>query len=249
MATSKDPGKVYLVGAGPGDPELLTVKALRLIRSANVILYDALVGDGIRELFPSGAVLVDVGKRADKHRYPQEEINRMLVDMASSRGTVVRLKGGDPYVFGRGSEEAAELARNGIPYEVVPGITSAIAAPASAGIPVTHRGLASAVTFVTGHEDPGKAESSIDYRALAALGGTLVILMGIERLAENVKALLDAGKGPETPVAIVENGTTAEERVTSGTLGDIVDRARGVKAPAVIIVGDVVRMREKLGYK
>lgn len=248
MAATEGPGTVYLVGAGPGDPELLTLKALRLIRSADVILCDALVGEGIRGLFPPGARLVDVGKRADRHTYPQDGINRMLVSLARDHRTIVRLKGGDPYVFGRGSEEAEELARAGIPFEVVPGISSAIAAPAAAGIPVTHRGLASSVTLVTGHEDPEKGESSIDYGALAALGGTIVILMGIDRLEQNMGALLASGLESATPVAIVESGTTAGERVTTGTLGDIAARARerGVVAPAVIVVGRVVGMRDRL---
>jgi uroporphyrin-III C-methyltransferase len=243
-----DNGMVYLVGAGPGDPELLTRKAERLIKGADVILFDALVGEGIKELFPRGTKLVDVGKRADDHAYPQEEINRMLVAAASEHKTVVRLKGGDPYVFGRGGEEAEALRKAGIGVEVVPGITSAIAVPEHAGIPVTHRGCASAVTLITGHEDPAKGESALNFKALAQMRGTIVILMGVSRLKDNVEALLANGKPRDTPVAIIERGTTPRERVTAGTLGNIVGLAelREVHSPAIIVVGEVVRLRSIL---
>lgn len=243
-----DKGMVYLVGAGPGDPELLTRKAERLIKEADVILFDALVGEGIKELFPRGTKLVDVGKRADDHAYPQEEINRMLVAAASEHKTVVRLKGGDPYVFGRGGEEAEALRKAGLGVEVVPGITSAIAVPEHAGIPVTHRGCASAVTLITGHEDPAKGESALNFKALAQMRGTIVILMGVSRLKDNVEALLANGKPRDTPVAIIERGTTPGERVTAGTLGNIVGLAelREVHSPAIIVVGEVVRLRSIL---
>ncbi len=243
-----DKGKVYLVGAGPGDPELLTRKAERLLKEADIILFDALVGEGIRELFPPGVKLIDVGKRADDHAYPQEEINRMLVATASEYKTVVRLKGGDPYVFGRGGEEAGALRKAGVEVEVVPGITSAIAVPEHAGIPVTHRGCASAVTFITGHEDPAKGESALNFKALAQMRGTIVILMGVSRLRENVEALLANGKPRDTPVAIIERGTTEKERITAGTLGNIVGLAelREVRSPAIIVVGEVVRLRSIL---
>ncbi len=240
-----DKGKVYLVGAGPGDPELLTRKAERLLKEADVIFYDALVGEGIKELFPPGARLVYVGKRADNHTYRQEEISRMLVDAASGHKIIVRLKGGDPYVFGRGGEEAEELVKAGIEVEVVPGITSAIAVPGLAGIPVTHRGASSALTVITGHEDPAKGESALNFKALAQMKGTIVILMGIKRLKENADALLANGKPADTPVAIIERGATGKERITSGTLGNIASMAelRGVKSPAIIIVGEVVKLR------
>jgi len=243
-----DKGKVYLLGAGPGDPELLTRKAERLIREADVILYDALVGVGINELFPPGAKLVYVGKRADNHSYRQEEINKMLVGLASEHKKVVRLKGGDPYVFGRGGEEAEELVMACIEVEVVPGITSAIAVPELAGIPVTHRGYSSALTVITGHEDPTKGDSALNFKALAQMKGTIVILMGIKRLRENVDALLSNGKPADTPVAIVERGATDKERITSGTLGNIVSTAelRGVRSPAIIIIGEVVKLRSVL---
>jgi uroporphyrin-III C-methyltransferase len=244
-------GKVYLVGAGPGSVDLLTIRAVKVLSEADVILYDALVGEDIKKLFPPGAEMIDVGKRADNHTVPQGEMNRMLADLARKYRTVVRVKGGDPYVFGRGGEEAETLAKEGIEVEVVPGISSAIAAPASAGIPVTFRGYASSVTILTGHEDPAKGATALDFRALAALQGTLVILMGIKRLEENVQALVDNGKSPETPVAIIENGTTKDERVTVGTLRTIVALAkeRKVEAPAVIVIGEVVRLRETLGRK
>jgi len=243
-----DKGKVYLVGAGPGDPGLLTRKAERLLREADVVLYDALVGEGIKELFPPGAKLIDVGKRADDHTYPQAEINQMLVDLASRHKKIVRLKGGDPYVFGRGGEEAEALKNAGIEVEAVPGVTSAIAVPEYAGIPVTHRGYSSALTIITGHEDPTKGDSALNFRALAQMRGTIVILMGIKRLEENVNALLSNGKPPETPVAIIERGATGRERITSGTLGNIVSMAelRGVKSPAVIVIGEVVGLRGRL---
>ncbi|HEY3272737.1 MAG TPA: uroporphyrinogen-III C-methyltransferase [Methanocella sp.] len=244
-------GKVYLVGAGPGSVDLLTIRAVKALQDADVILYDALVGDDIKKLFPPEATVIDVGKRADNHTVPQAEMNRMLVDLARKYETVVRVKGGDPYVFGRGGEEAETLAKEGIEVEVVPGISSAIAVPASAGIPVTFRGYASSVTVLTGHEDPTKGTTALDFKALAALQGTLVILMGIKRLEENVRALMDNGKSPETPIAIIENGTTKDERTTVGTLGTIVALAeeRKVEAPAVIVIGEVVRLREVLGRK
>ena len=242
-----DKGKVYLVGAGPGDPELLTRKAERLLREADVIVYDALVGEGIKGLFPD-VETVYVGKRADDHTYGQEEINRMLVELAASHKKIVRLKGGDPYVFGRGGEEAEALKNAGVEVEAVPGITSAIAVPELAGIPVTHRCCASAMTVMTGHEDPTKGDSALNFKALAQMRGTIVILMGIKRLKENVDALLSNGKPPETPVAIIERGATGRERITSGTLGNIASMAelRGVKSPAVIVVGEVVKLRGTL---
>lgn len=237
-------GKVYLIGAGPGDPELITVKAVRILGQADVILYDALVGPGIRQYFNPAAELIDVGKRADRHTVPQKEMNRMLVEQARKHKIIARLKGGDPYVFGRGGEEAEELAKNGIEFEEIPGISSAVAVPAAAGIPVTHRDWASSLTVMTGHEDPTKGDSALNFRSLAAMNGTLVILMGVSRLEDNVKALIENGKAPETPVAVIEKGTTPEQRITTGTLGTIVALAekRGVEAPAIVVVGDVVRM-------
>jgi uroporphyrin-III C-methyltransferase len=230
---------------------LLTRKAEQILKNADVILYDALVSDEIRELFSKNAKLIDVGKRADNHTYPQGEINRMLVEQARDHVTVARIKGGDPYVFGRGGEEAEELIKNGIDVEVIPGITSAIAAPAYAGIPVTHREYASSLTIITGHEDPTKGESALNFKALASIKGTIVILMGIKRLKDNVETLISNGKSPDTPVAIIEKGTTPEQRVTTGTLGTIVDisNEKGVEAPAIIVIGDVVSLQKVLGKK
>ena len=241
-------GKVYLIGAGPGDPELLTLKAARILGEADVVLYDALVSPEVKKLSKPDAELINVGKRADRHMYPQEEINHMLVEQARKHNIVARLKGGDPYVFGRGGEEAEELAKHGIDFEVVPGITSAIAVPATAGIPVTHRDWASSLTIITGHEDPTKGGSALNFNSLASMDGTLIILMGVGRLSDNVKALLDRGKSPETPVAIIEKGTRPGQRITTGTLGTIVQIAaeRGVEAPAIFVAGEVVRMRDVL---
>lgn len=244
-------GKVYLVGAGPGDPELLTKKAERLIKQAEVILYDQLVGKELYDLFPENAEVVDVGKQGGRHKVEQNEINKMLVRYAKQGKAVVRLKGGDPYLFGRGGEEAEELINAGVEVEVVPGITSAIAVPSYAGIPVTHRDFASSVTFITGHEDPSKEKTALNWSALASIGGTLVILMGIGKLEENVNALLRHGKTPETPVAVIERGTTPEQRVTTGALKDIAEIAkkRRVKPPAIIVIGGVASLHLKQGSK
>jgi uroporphyrin-III C-methyltransferase len=245
-------GKVFLVGAGPGDPELMTVKARRVLEEADVILYDSLVGEQIIEmLMEMEAELIDVGKRGGFHRYSQDEINQMIVGYAKEGKTVVRLKGGDPYLFGRGGEEAEVIAEEGIEVEVVPGITSAIAVPASAGIPVTHRDFASSVTFITGHEADEKEKTSINWKALAELGGTLVILMGVKKLADNITRLLGYGMSPETPVAIIEKGTTPFQKVTVGKLKNIVDMAEKnkVRPPAIVVIGRVVTLHEKLFYK
>ncbi len=242
-------GKVYLAGAGLGDPELMTRKVERILKEADVILYDNLVGDEIKEeLRRMKAELIYVGKRGGHHTYSQDEINRMLVEYAKQGKKVVRLKGGDPFLFGRGGEEAQTLVEMGIEVEVIPGITSALAVPALAGIPVTHRDLSSCVTFVTGHEAEEKDETAINWSALSELGGTIVILMGVKNLKTNIERLLDAGMDPETPVAIIENGATPEQRVTTGYLKNIVSIAKKerVKPPAVIVIGDVVRLREVL---
>ncbi|WP_292389006.1 uroporphyrinogen-III C-methyltransferase [Methanosarcina sp. UBA5] len=242
-------GKVYLVGSGPGDPELLTLKARRLIDSAEIIIYDQLPGKAILDSMPTSAEKIDVGKYAGNHTMTQAEINKVLVQKAKEGKTVVRLKGGDPYVFGRGGEEAEVLVAEGIEFEVVPGITSAIAVPAYAGIPVTHRESTSMVTFITGHEDPTKEESGLDWDTLAKFGGTIVILMGVKMLGRNAEELMKHGKAPDTPVAVIERGTRADQRVTVGTLANIAELAkeRGVKAPAITVVGDVVRLHEILG--
>jgi len=242
-------GKIYLVGSGPGDPELLTLKARRLIDTADVIIYDQLPGKAILSSMPDNAEKIDAGKFAGKHILTQNKINEAIVQKAKEGKMVVRLKGGDPYVFGRGGEEAEALLQEGIEFEIVPGITSAIAVPAYAGIPVTHRESTSMVTFMTGHEDPTKEESGLDWDALAKFGGTIVILMGVKMLRRNAEELMKKGKDPKTPVALIERGTRPDQRVTVGTLASIADLAeeRGVKAPAITVVGDVVRLHDILG--
>ena len=240
-------GTVYLVGSGPGDPELLTVKARRLIETADVVLHDKLPGPEILESIPE-AKREDVGKRAGGEWTPQEYTNHRLVKLAEDGKTVARLKGGDPFVFGRGGEEAEHLAANGIPFEYVPGVTSAIAGAGVAGIPVTHRDYTSSVSFVTGHEDPTKEESAIDWRALAETGGTLVVLMGVGKLPAYSGELLDAGMDPETPVALVERATWPGQRVAIGTLETIVDvRDREeIEPPAITVIGGVAATRERV---
>ena len=248
MSTTHPNKKVYLVGSGPGDPELLTIKALRLIKEADVIVYDQLPGHEILALLPKSAELIDVGKYAGDHTLSQDEINRLLIDYASQEKMVVRLKGGDPYLFGRGGEEALELRKAGIEFEVVPGITSAIAVPAYAGIPITHRDHASMVTIITGHEQK-KEGSMLDWEWLAQSKGTIVILMGVSTLGTYIPKLMRYGSDPDTPVAIIERGTRDDQVVTTGSLSTIVGIAkdRGVKAPAIIVIGDVVRLHEELG--
>lgn len=242
-------GKVYLVGSGPGDPELLTLKARRLIDNAEVVIYDQLPGKAILDSMPANAEKIDVGKYAGNHTMTQAEINEVLVQKAKEGKRVVRLKGGDPYVFGRGGEEAEVLAAEGIEFEVVPGITSAIAVPAYAGIPVTHRESTSMVTFITGHEDPTKLESGLDWETLAKFEGTIVILMGVKMLGRNAEELIKHGKDPSTPVAVIEKGTRPDQRVTVGNLANIADLAKEhkIKAPAITVIGDVVRMHDILG--
>ncbi len=242
-------GIVYLIGAGPGDPKLITVRALECLRRAEVIVYDRLANPRLlREAHPE-AEKIYVGKTADRHTLPQEEINQLLVDKALAGKIVVRLKGGDPFVFGRGGEEAEALAQAGIPFEVVPGVTSAIAAPAYAGIPVTHRDFNSALALVTGHEDPTKEGSSIDWAGLAKVG-TVVFVMGVGNLPLIAAKLMEHGRSPQTPVALVRWGTTARQQTVSGTLADIAAKveAAGLKPPAVTIVGEVVTLRESLRW-
>jgi len=234
-------GKVYLVGAGPGDPELMTLKARRLLQEADVVLYDRLLSPKMLE--GSKAELIDVGKSAGHHKLTQDEINQLLIEKAETGHMVVRLKGGDPYVFGRGGEEALALKEKGIAVEVVPGVTSAVAVPELAGIPITHRHVSTSFTVVTGHEEPGK-DNPLDWSNLARLGGTLVVLMGVSRLAENTALLMEGGRPPETPAAVIEKGGWPEQRALWGTLGSISDLAReaGVEPPAILVVGEVVEL-------
>ena len=242
-------GKVYLVGSGPGDPELLTMKARRLIDTADVVIYDQLPGKAILDSIPPNTEKIDAGKFAGDHRLSQWETNELIIEKAKEGKMVVRLKGGDPYMFGRGGEEAEVLVEAGVEFEVVPGITSAIAAPAYAGIPVTHRDHASMVTFITGHEDPTKDETALDWETLAKFDGTIVIFMGVKMLGRNTGELLKFGKDPKTPVALIERGTRPDQRVTIGTLETIADIAKeqGVKAPAITLIGNVVKLHEILG--
>lgn len=244
------PGKVYLVGAGPGDPGLVTIKGLECLARADLVLYDGLVNPLILLSARGHAERTcrseDPG---DRGRW-QEEINARLIAAAREGKTVVRLKGGDPFVFGRGGEEAAALAKANVPFEIVPGVTAAVAASAYAGISLTHRDFASAVAFVTGHEDPRKAEGSLDYQALAAFPGTLVFYMGLNRLAQITRALVAAGKPPQTPAAVVSRATTPAQVTLCGTLADLAHKADEAKlhAPSVIIVGECVRQRETIGW-
>ena len=237
-------GKVYLVGAGPGDPGLVTVKALKLLSRGDVIIYDQLASpELLREARP-GAEVIYVGKKAGAHTLPQGGINQLLVDKAKAGLTVVRLKGGDPFVFGRGGEEAEALAAAGIPFEVVPGVTSAVAVPAYAGIPVTHRDYTTLVTFITGHEDPTKAASTIPWDNLGQNPGTLVFLMGVKNLAANCRRLIEAGRSPETPAALIQSGTLPSQRTVSGTLATIAEvaEAAGMAPPAILVVGGVAEL-------
>ena len=236
--------KVYLVGSGPGGTGLLTQRAADVIDAADVIFYDQLPGEEILSSLPKKAEKIDCGKFGGKHTLEQHEIEALMVDRAQKGKIVVRLKGGDPFLFGRGGEEIETLHAAGIEVEMVPGVTSALAVPASVGIPVTHRKYASQVTILTGHEDPTKPAPALDWKLLAQSRGTIVILMGVANLANIARALIANGKSGETPVAVIERGLRKDRRVTTGALaaiGDVAAQA-GVKPPAVIVIGDVVRL-------
>ncbi len=243
-------GTVYLVGAGPGDPGLVTVKAVQVMGGADVVVYDHLVEDAILSHVRPGAQMIYAGKQGGRHTLSQDEINNLIVTQAKAGRRVVRLKGGDPFIFGRGGEEALALAAERIPFEVVPGVTSAAAVPAYAGIPVTHRGYASMVVFVTGHEDPTKDGDSVDWGSLAGFSGTIVVLMGVKRIEENVKALIEGGKSPNTPCALISRGTTPAQKSVRAPLSGIADAARkkGVTAPAILVVGEVADLMESLAW-
>lgn len=242
-------GKVFLVGAGPGDPKLLTVRAAELLKQAEVVVYDRLVSESIVKLAPESAEKIYVGKRTGKHVVPQEKITELLIKTALSGKNVVRLKGGDPFVFGRGGEEAETLAENNIDFEVVPGITSAVAAPMYAGIPLTHRDYASSFAVVTGHK-AGNGEKTVNWTKIASAVDTIVILMGIESLESIVKKLVDGGLNPNTPVAIIEAGTLKQQKCVTGKIGTIAKEAeeKNVKPPAVIVIGEVVILGRKLAW-
>ncbi len=242
--------KVYLAGAGPGDPGLITVKAVECLKKADVIVYDHLIDTSLLQAASPDTEKIYVGKVAGKHALPQAEINQLLVDKAREGKTVVRLKGGDPFVFGRGGEEAEVLANNDIPFEIIPGITSAVAVPAYAGIPVSHRGIASSFAVITGHEDPTKASSSINWEKLASGVDTLVFLMGIKNLPLIVEKLVKYGRDNNTPAAVIKNGARPQQEMVTGNLGNIIEKVKqgGITAPSVIIVGEVVSLRDKLRW-
>jgi uroporphyrinogen III methyltransferase / synthase len=244
------PGTVYLVGAGPGDPGLLTARALELIARADVILHDRLSPAEALASARADAQVVDVGKVGGGEQVPQEETTRLLVEHALAGRDVVRLKGGDPFVFGRGGEEAQACRAAGVPFEVVPGVTAGVAAPAYAGIPVTQRGVASAVAFVTGHEDPAKPETAIDWEALARFPGTLVFYMGVRRLERIAERLVACGRDGDEPAAVVERGTMAGQRTVRAPLRELpgAAAAAGVRAPAITLVGPVAALHEELGW-
>jgi len=239
-------GKVVLVGAGPGDPELITLRGLRWLRRAEVIVYDQLSTPALLDEAPEDALRIFAGKSAGRHYLEQSAINAILIHHARRGRLVVRLKGGDPFVFGRGGEEMLACARAGVAVEVVPGVSAAIAVPAAAGIPVTHRGFASSFAVVTGHEDPAKPEPAVDWERLAMAVDTLVILMGVGTLPRITARLLAAGRSGDTPAAVIHRGTTQAEETVVGTLGDIAARAAEIQAPAVIVIGEAVAFRPLL---
>jgi uroporphyrin-III C-methyltransferase len=241
------PRTVYLVGAGPGAPDLVTVRGLELIRAAEVIVYDRLVSAALLEEARTDAQRIFAGKSAGYHSLPQEEINAILINEARAGRSVVRLKGGDPFVFGRGGEEAEALAEAGIPFEIVPGVSSAIAVPAYAGIPLTHRSLSSSFVIVTGHE-ACKPNARVDWAGLAKGVDTLVVLMGLANLPRIAAELIAHGRTPETPVAVITSGTTEKQKVISGTLDDIFGKAKDLSPPAVIVIGEIVRLTNQLGW-
>ncbi len=240
-------GMVYLTGAGPGDIELLTLKAHRVITEADVVIYDRLANPEILEMAKDGCEFVYVGKEDGRHTLPQDEINEVIYQNALKHNIVVRLKGGDPFVFGRGGEEGAYLHERDINYEIIPGITSAISVPAYAGIPVTHRGVAVSFRVVTGHESPNKETSQIPWENFKT-DDTIVFLMGLHNLKKISSKLMEIGKPKDYPCAVISKGTTKEQSVVIGTLGDIVQKAKGVPTPALIIVGRVVNLRNQLKW-
>jgi uroporphyrin-III C-methyltransferase len=242
-------GKVYLVGAGPGDPQLLTIKAVKVLKEADVVIYDRLVGEEILCLAPEQAEKIYVGKRTGKHEVPQDKITELIIEKAQGGGKIVRLKGGDPFVFGRGGEEAEALVEKGIEFEVVPGVSSAIVAPAYAGIPLTHRDYAASVAIITGHraDDPEKV---IDWVKIANAVDTMVILMGVESLNGIVSELLKGGIKADKPIAMVESGTYPKQRTLISTLGNIIkeSEAKQIKPPSVIVIGEVANLGRKLAW-
>ena len=238
---------VYLTGAGPGDIELLTMKAYRVISEADIIIYDRLANPEILEMTKDGCEFIYVGKEDGRHSMPQDDINEVIYQNALKHENVVRLKGGDPFVFGRGGEEAAYLYQRDIKFEIIPGISSSISAPAYAGIPVTHRGVAVSFRVVTGHESPDKKISQIPWENFKT-DDTIVFLMGLHNLEKISQKLIEIGKDPQYPVAVISKGTTKDQTVVVGTLENIVEKAKGVPTPALIVVGQVVKLREQLQW-
>ena len=241
---------VYLIGAGPGDAGLLTVKAQEILKVAEIVIYDRLAAEKILNYVPATAEKIYVGKSAGRHTLPQEEINRLLVEKSKTAKIVVRLKGGDPFVFGRGGEEALTLRENGIDFEIISGVTSAVAVPAYAGIPVTHRGVAASFAVVTGHEDPNKSESSINWEKISTAVDTLIFLMGVENLPKITAKLIENGRAKDTPAAVIRNGTKNSQQVLVSTLEKISAEVfeKNIKPPAIFVVGEVVNLREKLKW-
>ncbi len=244
------PGKVYIIGAGPGNPELLTLKGKRLLEEARVVVYDRLVSDDVLLFINPKAERIFVGKKSYRHIVPQDEINRLLITRAKSGETIIRLKGGDPYLFGRGSEEAEILFKEGIPFEVVPGITAASGVGAYAGIPLTDRRYASGVTFVTGHKKNDPSQPDINWDILAKLNHTLVIYMGVSNLNKITRNLQENNMDPQTPAAVVRCGTVKEQITVKGTLSNIYEKVieKGIKAPALLILGDVINLQIPLNW-
>lgn len=243
-------GRVFLVGAGPGDAELITLKGLRCLRRADIVVYDRLICTELLDEVPPQAERVFVGKASGHHSMQQEEINALLITHARQGRHVVRLKGGDPFVFGRGGEEALALAHAGIPFEIVPGVSSAVAVPAYAGIPVTQRELASSFTVVTGHEQHGGQTPAVNWQALAQLGGTLVVLMGVETLVHITHQLLAGGLHPDTPAAVIQQGTVPQQRIVTDSLVNIAERAKTaqIKSPAITVIGPVVALAASIAW-
>ncbi|MBN1627128.1 MAG: uroporphyrinogen-III C-methyltransferase [Deltaproteobacteria bacterium] len=248
--SSINKGKAYLVGAGPGDPGLLTLRAKELIEKADVIIYDYLANESFLNYAGNDAELIYVGKSAGSHTMKQGDINRLICEKALKGLNVVRLKGGDPFIFGRGGEEAQELVNAGIPFEVVPGVTSAIAVPAYAGIPLTHRDYTATVAFITGNEDPAKEQSNIDWAKISTGAGTLVFLMGVGNIEAIAGELVRHGRTPNTPVAVIHRGTLPAQKTVKGTLNNIADIAKkeGIRPPGIIVVGDIVKLRDELNW-
>jgi len=249
-SSSTPKGTVYLVGSGPGDPGLLTIRGKECLSEADVVVYDYLANPQFLDLAKDGAERIYVGKQGGAHTMSQEAINALIVERAGQGKRVVRLKGGDPFIFGRGGEEAQELAKVGVRFEIVPGVTSAISVPAYAGIPLTHRDHTATVAFITGHEDPLKEKSNIAWDKLATGAGTLVFLMGVGNLSQIAEKLMSHGRSPDTPVAVIRRGTTAEQATWVGSLANIgrIAEERGIRPPAIIVVGEVVRLREELNW-